>query len=115
VDQHTRTIKVRAQIDNPDYGLKLGMFVTGTLYIPTVEDALVIPHAAIQRLEGEPVVFIQTAPEVFQSREVKIGRETRTYVEILGGLQAGERVVASGSFHLKAELLKGSLEDSHAH
>lgn len=115
VDQHTRTIKVRAQIDNPDYGLKLGMFVTGILYIPTTEESLVIPHAAVQRIEGQPVVFVQTAPEVFQSREVKIGRETPTDVQILGGLQAGERVVASGSFHLKAELLKGSLEDSHAH
>ena len=115
VDQHTRTIKVRARIENPDYALKLGMFVTGTLYIPTAKEALVIPHEAIQRLEDERVVFVQTSPETFEAREVALGQETRTQVQILEGLKAGEMVVAAGSFHLKAELLKGTLEEGHAH
>src|SRR3990167_3978137 len=66
VDQHTRTIKLRAQVENPNYALKLGMFVTGTLYIPTAKDALVIPHAALQRIEDERVVFVQTGPETFE-------------------------------------------------
>lgn len=115
VDQHTRTIKVRAQVENPDYALKLGMFVTGTLYVPTAEEALVIPHEAIQRLEDERVVFVQTGPEAFEAREVALGQETRTQVQVLEGLKTGEMVVASGSFHLKAELLKGTLEEGHTH
>lgn len=115
VDQHTRTIKLRAQVENPDYALKLGMFVTGTLYIPTANDALVIPHAALQRIEDERVVFVQTGPEMFEARDVQVGSETQRQVEILAGLQPGERVVAAGSFHLKAELLKGTLEEGHAH
>ena len=115
VDQHSRTIKVRAQIDNADYALKLGMFVTGLLYIPTAEQALVAPHAAVQRLEAERVVFVQTGPEMFEARDVTIGQETPIHVQILEGLTPGEMVVASGSFHLKAELLKGTLEEGHAH
>lgn len=115
VDQHTRTIKVRAQVENPDYALKLGMFVAGTLYIPTADEALVVPHEAIQRLEEERVVFVQTGPETFEARDVQIGNETGRQVEILEGLKPGEAVVAFGSFHLKAELLKGSLEAEHAH
>ena len=115
VDPHTRTIKVRARIENPDYALKLGMFVTGTLYIPTAEQALVVPRAALQRIEKEPVIFVQTGPETFEAREVKSGQETRREVQILEGVKPGESVVASGSFHLKAELLKGTLEEGHAH
>lgn len=112
VDQHSRTIKVRAQIDNPGDALKLGMFVTGTLYIPTAEQALIVPHAAIQRIEGRRVVFLQTGPETFQPRDVKVGQESATGVQILEGLTPGDQVVATGSFHLKGELLKGSLEES---
>ena len=115
VDPHTRTIKVRAQIENPDYALKLGMFVTGILYVPLAKEALVVPHEAIQRIEEENVVFVQTDTEIFQSREVRLGTQTRTQAQILEGLQPGERVAAAGSFHLKAELLKGQLEESHAH
>jgi multidrug efflux pump subunit AcrA (membrane-fusion protein) len=115
VDQHTRTIKLRAEVENPDYALKLGMFVTGTLYIPMAKEALVAPHDAIQRLEEERVVFVQTGPEMFEVRNVKVGTETPRQVEILEGLQVGERVVATGSFHLKAELLKGTLEEEHGH
>ena len=115
VDQHTRTIKLRAQVENPDYALRLGMFVTGTLYIPTADEALVVPHEAIQRLNDERVVFVQTGPETFEARDVQIGNETGRQVEIREGLKPGEQVVAAGSFHLKAELLKGTLEEGHAH
>jgi cobalt-zinc-cadmium efflux system membrane fusion protein len=115
VDQHTRTIKLRAEVENPDYALKLGMFVTGTLYIPTATEALVVPHDAIQRIEEERVVFVQTETETFEARDVQVGTETPRQVEILDGLRAGESVVATGSFHLKAELLKGTLEEGHAH
>jgi cobalt-zinc-cadmium efflux system membrane fusion protein len=115
VDQHTRTIKVRAQVENADYALKLGMFVTGTLYIPMAEETLVVPHAAVQRIEDERVVFVQTEPETFEARDVQTGKETRAYIQILDGLKVGEPVVASGSFHLKAELLKGTFEEGHAH
>jgi len=115
VDQHTRTIKVRARMENPDYALKLGMFVTGTLYIPTAEEALIVPHAAVQRIEDEPVVFVQTGPETFEARDVQLGYEAPNQVQVLEGLKPGEPVVASGSFHLKAELLKGTLEEGHAH
>ena len=109
VDQHTRTIKARAQIENPDYALKLGMFVTGTLYIPSTEETVVVPHEAVQRMENKRVVFVQTGPESFEPRQVQVGRETRSGVQILEGLNAGDTVVASGSFHLKGELLKGTL------
>ena len=112
VDQHTRTIKLRAQVENPDYALKLGMFVTGTLYIPTAEQALIVPHEAIQRIEGQRVVFVQVGPETFQPRDVQVGQESARGVQILEGVQPGEPVVAAGSFHLKGELLKGTLEES---
>jgi len=115
VDQHTRTIKIRAQVENPDYALKLGMFITGVLYIPVDKKALVVPRSAIQKIENESVVFVRLESDEFELRKVQVGQQTREYAQILEGLQAGEQVVAEGSFHLKAELLKGSLEEGHAH
>jgi len=58
VDQHTRMIKVRAQVENPDYALKLGMFVTGLLYVPVAEESLVVPQSAIQRIHAFPVTQV---------------------------------------------------------
>ena len=88
------------------------MFVAGTLSIPTAEHALIVPHAAIQRIEGQRVVFVQTGPETFEPRDVKVGQESAAGVQVLEGLTPGDQVVAAGSFHLKGELLKGTLEES---
>jgi membrane fusion protein, heavy metal efflux system len=115
VDSHTRTIKVRAQVENPDYALKLGMFVRGLLYVPILEKALIIPSSAIQYIKDERFVFIRRGPDEFEAHEVEVGQETPRYVEILSDLQEGDQVVSSGSFHFKAELLKGTLEKGHAH
>lgn len=115
VDQHTRTIKIRGQLDNPDYALKLGMFVTGAILIPTTEQTLAVPRVSVQRLEDTEVVFVQTAPDAFQVRPVQLGHAAGEHVQVLEGLQPGEPVVTVGSFHLKAELMKGTLEEGHAH
>jgi len=115
VDPHTRTIKVRAQVENTDYALKLGMFVRGLLYVPTFEEVLIIPSSAIQNIKEERFVFIRRGPDEFEAREVEIGQETPRHAEIQRGLREGDQIVSSGSFHFKAELLKGTLEEGHAH
>jgi len=117
VDEKTRTVKIRANVENKEHLLKLGMFVTGEIAMPIKEEALIISPDCVQTVEGRTVVFIPKDGEEdeFFVKEVKVGRKTKDQVEILDGLSEGDEVVAKGSFYLKTELLKGELGHGHAH
>jgi len=111
VDPATRTATARIVLPNPDGRWRPGLFVTATILTP-VRAATVIPHDAIQTVEGKPSVFVAEG-ERFEPREVVIGRMGRTNVEVISGLGAGERYAAERSFLVKAELTKG--EAGHEH
>ncbi len=112
VDQKTRTIKIRVNVQNDEHLLKFGMFVTGKISISMGVEALVIPEEAIVEIEGLTAVFLpQTGEkEEFLIRPVQIGRTMGGKTEILLGLTQGDKVVGKGSFYLKAELRKDELE-----
>jgi len=117
VDEKTRTVKARVNVNNEEHLLKFGMFVTGEILIPVSDNVLVLPLNVIQKVEGENVVFVpnQEEPGEFLVRKIKVGRKTETDAEILEGLEEGDEIVGKGSFYLKSELLKGELEEGHAH
>ena len=104
---------MRCVVANPDAALKLGMFASVT--IPTNERVagLAVPVAAVQRIDGEPVVFVQTGASAFERRDVTLGSTAGGVVEVLSGLAPGDPVVAAGSFYLKTALLNDRI--SHAH
>jgi multidrug efflux pump subunit AcrA (membrane-fusion protein) len=67
----------------------------------------VIPAAAVQNIGNRQIVFVATEqPNVFELRPVRLGSETGGQYPVLEGLTVGERVVANGSFMLRAEWLK---------
>ena len=76
--------------------------------------ALLVPKSALQTVEDQTVVFIETA-EGFEPQPVSIGRTSQTHVEIAAGLHPGQRYVAEGAFTLKAQLSKGAFGDGHGH
>ena len=117
VDEKTRTIKIRVNVNNEEHLLKFGMFVTGEILVPISEEVLTLPHEAVQEVKGHSVVFVSRADEKdeFFVKEVQVGRITEEQVEILSGVAEGGEVVGKGSFYLKSELLKGELEEGHAH
>ncbi len=108
VDEITRTIKARAQIKNTEYLLKFNMFVTGTLFVPHSASALAVPQEAVQEIKANRVVFVPGINGKMLVREVKIGVQSGDYVQILAGLKPGEKVVTTGSFALKSEVLKAT-------
>ena len=61
-------------------------------------------------INGQDVVFVRTAPDRFAMRPVEVGETADGKTPILEGLKAGEQVVVSGSFVLKSQLLKSTLE-----
>jgi cobalt-zinc-cadmium efflux system membrane fusion protein len=109
VDPQTRTVSVLAQTDNPDELLKLGMFVQIMLDSSTSEQLLTVPAKAVIEIETEKYVFVPSGKhadhEEFTLRPVDVGRPCGDRVEIKSGLRDGDKVVTSGAFLLKSELI----------
>lgn len=116
VDDETRTIKIRADVENPDHLLKFGMSVTGSVLREGETESVVVPLESLQQIDGEWAVFVKTGDETFEVRRVLKGAETDEEAEVIKGLRETETVAANGSFTLKAEALKAELgEGGHDH
>jgi membrane fusion protein, heavy metal efflux system len=109
LDPATRTIKVRIDLPNPKGKLKPEMYADAEIQVGRGGPALMLPSEAVQDLRGESVVFVRTAPDRFEVRPVRTGKNIDSSVEIISGLQAGDQVVARSAFILKSEFLKASL------
>jgi len=114
VDEHTRTARARVVMPNDDGRWRPGMFVTARVAVESVVVPVAVPRTALQTVDGTTVVFVAHDDE-FEPRPVEIGRTSETHVDLVAGLAAGERYVASGGFVLKAELGRGELSGGHAH
>ncbi len=113
--EDTRTALARVLMPNADRRWKPGLFVTARVTVDAEEADVVVPGTALIRMEdGDDVVFIETG-EGFLARKVAVGRRSRDSIEILSGLEPGDRFVADGGFNLKAELGKDSFGDGHGH
>ncbi len=108
VDEKTRTIKIRVNIDNKEDLLKFGMFVAGDILEISDELVLHVPKNAVVSIEDKPAVFVPEGREGFAVKFVKTGRSTGDFIEIKEGLQEDANVVAQGSFQLKSEFLKST-------
>jgi Cu(I)/Ag(I) efflux system membrane fusion protein/cobalt-zinc-cadmium efflux system membrane fusion protein len=107
VDTTSRTVKVRVEIPNPDRALKPGMFARADIVLRADRQRMGIPQEAIQTLEGRPVVFAPDGAGRFRIVRLVTGRtQAGGWVEVIDGLALGDRVVARGSFTLKADLHK---------
>ena len=113
IDPQSRSAKARIVVANPTAALKLDMFARISVPTAAQHDALVIPLTAVQRIDNQPVVFVQTAPNRFVRRNVELGTATSDVVEVRIGLKPGERIVAAGSFYLKTAMLRGRIGDEH--
>lgn len=114
MDEQTRTATARVILKNPDDLWKPGLFVTGEVATSTSMVDLLVPKTAIEEIEGQPVIFVET-PEGFVPRIITTGKENTLNVEVLSGLRKGERYVSSGGFTLKAQLQKSEFGDGHGH
>lgn len=116
VDDKTRTVKVRANLDNRSRLLRAHAFGTGSVVLRAVKNATVVPNDALHWEGCCHVVFVrdkdffrEDAPKVFHTRTVRPGAKDGNSTEIIAGLLPGEVVAARGSGVLRAELLKNNL------
>jgi membrane fusion protein (multidrug efflux system) len=96
VDPVSRTVTVRALLPNDDQRLRAGMFLTVTVLKEDVE-SLMIPEQAIVPERSNQYVLVVGPDNVVERRQVESGRRRPGEVEILEGLQAGERVITEGT------------------
>lgn len=119
LDKVTRTVPARIELPNPDGRLKPEMFATVMLESPAPQvkgqaaaEAITVPDAAVVLLQGQPTVFVAEHGG-FEPRAVETGAGQQGRTRIRSGLAAGEQVVASGAYALKARLLKSQIGDEH--
>ncbi len=105
VDEKTRRVKVHAEFDNSDGRLRPNDFGMGRILIREEPKAMVIPSEALQSDGSGNLVFVRTSDKSFAVRPVHTGLREGNVIEV-GGVQAGEEVVTTGSFALLSELLK---------
>jgi cobalt-zinc-cadmium efflux system membrane fusion protein len=109
VDERTRMARARAEVPNPDGLLRARMFARARILTRAVEGALLLPEAALQRVEGQPLVFVKRAEDLFEARAVRPGVRRDGRLEVLEGLSPRDEVVVAGSFALKSHLLVSRL------
>lgn len=110
--EQTRTARARVTLANPQGAWRPGLFVTVSVLGSDQDVPLAVPVEAVQSVENQPTVF-KAVPGGFQAMPVRPGRTDGKNVEILGGLQAGDQVVTSNAFVLKAEQGKSSASHTH--
>ena len=108
VDEKSRTVKVRFEVQNRQEELKPGMFATVNLDIRVGGKNVIVPSSAVMENKDAQYLFVALDDTTFEQRPVKIGTETKAYTEILEGLKTGEAVVFKGTFFLKSEMGKAS-------
>lgn len=110
LDPATRTARVRVEFANPDGTLKPDMFAEVRL-VADLGERLAVPTGAVMETGTRSVVFVDEGEGVFAPREISVGLRLPDRVEILSGLESGERVLAEGNFFVDSESkLRAGLE-----
>lgn len=112
LDVETRTLRVRASVDNPIVEaesssrgrrlIKAHTFGTGRIVVRETPQAIVVPSSAVQFDGRKNFVFVQEGG-AFHRRDVTLGFAEAGRTEIVDGLKVGESLVVGGSHVLKAE------------
>lgn len=114
LDKDTRTIPGRIEVRNPDGRLKPEMFASAAIQTASKAKAIVLPDEAVVIVSGQPTVFIEEHGG-FEPRPIELGQRLQGRVVVKNGLKPGDVVVVSGTYALKARLLKGQIGEGHAH
>lgn len=104
INLSTRTIPVRAHVANDELLLRPNLFVNVELDITLLENAVVVPEQAIISDLGGYSVYVVDQDERAEIRAVQLGEREPGWIQIIEGVEAGERVVAAGHQRLQPGL-----------
>ncbi|MBY0320280.1 MAG: efflux RND transporter periplasmic adaptor subunit [Reyranella sp.] len=102
VGKASRTARLRIEVANPDGLLRADMAATVEIEAP-LGRALAVPDSAVIDSGQRQIVLVERGEGRYQPVAVKLGARVPGYVQVLDGLQPGERVVTSATFLIDAE------------
>jgi Cu(I)/Ag(I) efflux system membrane fusion protein len=102
LEADSRAGRVRLTLDNPDGVLKPEMYAEVSLQVPLGEQ-LSVPEEAVIVAGASRIVFVDLGEGRLRPARIETGRRAQGFVEVLAGLEPGERVVTSGNFLIAAE------------
>lgn len=102
LDPMTRSIQVRAELDNPQHKLKPDMFVNVKINVDLGEK-LAVSEEAVLNTGKRMLVVTANQRGSFFSREVRLGQKAEGFYEVLEGLKEGDIVITSGNFLIDSE------------
>lgn len=109
VDQNTRRVLVRSEVDDPRHELRSGMFANFVIRTGDPVKSVAVPvNGVVREGDGTMTVWVTTDRRHFVRRTVKIGMQRDGYHQIVEGLQAGELVAADGALFLSNALTTAS-------
>lgn len=100
VKSSSGTVLLRGVFENEDRFFLPGQFVQVRILLDTLSGAVLIPAEAVQTGADQPFVFVITPGNTVDVRKVRVGQLQNREIVITEGLQAGERVVATGQLGL---------------
>jgi cobalt-zinc-cadmium efflux system membrane fusion protein len=107
IDLETRTAPVRVVVDNPEVLLRPGQSVLAKIHTSSpAASSLLLPRAAVTSVDGKPTVFVSHDALSVEPRTVVLGGQDAEHIEILSGIEAGEKVAVTGVFALKSEIFR---------
>lgn len=116
LDETSRSLRVRATVDNPPATLKAGQYGRLTLFTEAADPLPLVPIDAVQTLAGKPHVFVPADGEgAYRAQAVTTGKESDRWIEITRGLAIGDTIVTVGAFDLKSALTAGGRSADHGH
>jgi membrane fusion protein, heavy metal efflux system len=112
VGASSRTAMARVVLNNPERIWLPGVPVSIELTANEVEVPLAISVEAIQTLNDSTVAFGRYG-EYFEAKPLELGRRDDTYVEVIRGLNLGDKYAAGNSFLIKADIGKAGASHEH--
>jgi membrane fusion protein, heavy metal efflux system len=97
-------------MQNPSTKLRPEMLANAQIQVGGMRSLLLVPSETVQQVNDQDVVFVRTAEDRFEVRPIRVGENINGRVRVLEGLKPGDAIVTKGSFILKSQLLKSSIE-----
>ncbi len=110
LNEHSRTVRVRLEAENPKGLLRPGLFAEVTL-LANLGELPLIPEDAVLVSGQKRFVFVDRGEGRLQPVKVRLGYSDGEYVVVREGLSVGDAIVVSGNFLIAAESkLKSGIE-----
>jgi RND family efflux transporter MFP subunit len=101
LDPASRTLLTEVQVANPTGALLPGMYATVHFSLHSKNPPLVIPSAAFRNTDEGPVVAVLGEDSSVHFKSVRLGRDYGAQIEVLAGLQAGQKVITNLSDEIR--------------